>query len=332
MKKFLRFAVILLVIVAAAILILGAIEPTEVTVSRSTIIKGSKEAVFGQISHFHNWPNWSPWYRLDTTAKMTYYGAEGAVGSGYHWAGNDKVGEGDMKSTAINGTQMDFELKVIKPFESLATGTFKADDTAGMTRVTWSFKSKKKYPMNAMLVFMNMDKMLGKDFENGLNNMKMYVESHAEAPTGTAVQEVDFPAHTYAGIRKMVAWTDISKACGEAYGMLGKNLGPKITGPAAAIYYTWDTVKKNTDMAMVFPVADTTGIKDANIMHLPAAKACMAVHHGSYNNMEKTHESIRNYMAANHKNMTTCVEEMIVSPPAEKDSTKWVTNIYYLEQ
>ena len=110
MKKALRFVLVLLLIVVAAVIILGIIEPTDVQVARNTMIKAPKEAVFEQILYFKNWSNWSPWYKMDSgKMKMTFYGTDGQPGSGYKWEG-DKTGAGDMKDSAVNGTQMDYAL------------------------------------------------------------------------------------------------------------------------------------------------------------------------------------------------------------------------------
>ena len=325
--------VVLLVVIAAAVVIFMFVEPTEVTVTRTIMIKAPKEAVFAKMSHFKQWPQWSPWYKLDTTAKIDYTGTDGEAGSSYHWVGNDKIGEGTMTSKAVTGGRMDYHLDFVKPFESKADGYFKVEDTVGMTKATWSFTTHMSRPMNAMQVFMNMDKMLGKDFENGLNNLKTLVEVQGSSTAGgdAEVKEVDFPGHMYAGVRKTVGWDEIGKFCSESYPMAGKALGPKISGPAASIYYTWDTVGKKTDMAAVFPVTDTTAkMKGISYMQLPASKAFMGVHKGGYGSIGKDHEAIRKYMAGKGKSMTVCIEENMVSMPQEPDSNKWVTNIYYL--
>ena len=176
--------VVVLLVTGIGVLILMFAEPTEIQVSRSTYIGAPKEVVFEQMARFSQWPHWSPWYRLDTTMKIDYAGTDGQAGSSYHWVGNDKVGEGTMKCLAVNGTQTDFEINFVKPFESSAHGFLKATDSAGGTKATWTFSTHMGRPMNAMLVFMNMDKLLGKDFENGLANMKTWVEGHTGAAAG----------------------------------------------------------------------------------------------------------------------------------------------------
>jgi hypothetical protein len=333
MKKFIRFVIVLVLILVAAILILGVIEPTNVVVVRTTVIKAPKDVVFEQISKFHNWPNWSPWYRMDSSVKLNYFGSDGQPGSGYTWEGNQKVGSGEMRDSNINGTQMTYAFKMIKPYKKSANGYFNAEDTAGMTKVTWSMTAHMPYPMNAMDAFMNMDKLLGGDFESGLNNLKQYVESHNTGASSVEVKEVDFPAHTYEGVRSMVNWSDMHKFFMDSYSMLGKDIGGKINGAAAGLYFTWDTVNKRSDMAAVFPVVDTTmAVKGAQFFHAGPGKAVMAVQKGGYSQAMKYHMAIAQYMAAKGMKPGLVIEEYPVTQQQEPDSNKWVTNIYYLEQ
>ena len=333
MKKFLRFLVILLAVVVAAVLILALVEPTDVTVTRSAVINAPKDAVFAQVVNFKNWPNWSPWYQMEPTMKITYSGTDGQPGSGYHWVGEKKTGEGEMTNKGVNGTQMDYELAFVKPREGKANGSFKADDTAGMTRVAWSISMHMGFPWNAMNAFMNMDKMLGGDFESGLSNMKKYVGSHPTAGSDVDIKEVDFPAHSYMGVRTVVKWSDLQKYFGDTYGMLGKEAGPRIIGPAVGLYYTWDTVNKSTDLFAGFPVADTSKpVKGGSFAGIGATKAYMAVQKGGYSSAMKYHNALMKYVSDKGQHPTLVVEEYIAGAYQTPDSTKWVTNIYYLVQ
>jgi hypothetical protein len=335
MKKFLRFVLILLIVVIGGVLILGLIAPKDVAVSRTVMINAPKEAVFAQMTNFKNWTNWSPWYKMDTGMALTYSGTDGQVGSGYHWVGTDekKTGEGEIKLASIDGDRANYEMNFIKPFESHPTSYMIASDSAGMTKATWGFNQHFSYPWNAMLVFMDMDKMLGKDFESGLANMKATVESQpAAAATSTVqVQEVDFPAHTYVGVRKTVDMATIDKFFSESYGMLGPQLGPKIAGPAVSIVYTWDTVTKKSDLMPAFPVADANvKVKGATTLSVPAAKALMAVHKGAYENLPATHYEINRVLAEKGLTPQLIVEEYTVGPEQSKDPNAWQTTVYYL--
>jgi len=311
---------------------LAIYEPQDVLVTRSLLIKAPKEAVFEQMVKFKNWTNWSPWYLMDTSMKMTYIGSDGQPGSGYTWQGQEHVtGSGLMTNTGVEGTTMNFDVHFTAPREGKAAAVLSAKDTIGMTKATWSFNMHVAFPFNAMDAFLNMDKMLGGDFETGLATMKKYVESHTTPVAVIEVKEVDFPARIYEGIRKTVAMNDILKFFADSYISLGPALAPKIAGPAAGIYYTWDLANKNSDMAAVFPVTDTTKPADgAVILHAGPAKAFMAVLKGGYGNELQYHSAIMKRLAEKGLKQSLVVEEYIAGPKDQADSSKWVTNIYYL--
>jgi effector-binding domain-containing protein len=187
------------------------------------------------------------------------------------------------------------------------------------------------YPMNAMLLFMNMEKMMGPDFESGLADMKKYAETH-NTPT-VAIQEVQFAEHNYAGMRKIVNWKDLSQYFMDSYGALGKEAGARINGPAVGIYYTWDTVNHSTDMVAAFPVADTSKpVKGAKFVHVGACKAYMVAYTGVYSGMTNVHMALNKKLAEKGQKMAGVIEEYMRGPHEDQDSTKWVTNIYYLVQ
>jgi len=337
MKKVLRFIGILLLVLVLIVVILGLIEPKDVTVERSMVINAPREAVWEQMVNFKNGPNWDPWYTADPSAKRDYFGTDGQPGSGYNWEGQ-KMGKGTMKDTAITGNKMSYALHFEKPWSGDASGFYNIEDNGqGGTKVTWNYYQHMPFPMNAMQAFMSMDKMMGNMFDSGLVKLKQYVES-GKAGSGSSagagdVKEVQFPGAIYAGTRKVIAWNDMDKVYKETYDMLGKELGSKIAGPAADLVYKWDTVKHTADMAIVFPIKDTTAVsKKVSIFHVNASKADMGVLKGSYNGMQAMHGTINRYMASKGHKMGMVVEEYAVGPHDSQDSTKWVTNIYYLTQ
>jgi hypothetical protein len=328
MKKFFIFLSILVGIIVVAALVIGAIEPTDIIVKRSALIKAPKEAVFEQMVLFKNWPNWSPWYKMEPTAKIVYEGIDGEPGSSYRWAGGKKTGAGMMSNSGVKGTEMNFDVLFTKPRKGKAHGILSADDTAGMTKATWSFSMHMPYPMNAMCLFMDMDKMLGGDFESGLNNMKQYLESQGPA---IEIKEMMYPAHVFAGARQVVFWNEMDSFFMKSFKTMGKELGSKINGPAGGLFFDWDTVNKRADMAAVFPVSDTLKLgKGIAVFQAGPSRAYMAVQKGGYSSSMRFHAALAKRAASNGQTVTNKIEEYVVSPGQEPDSNKWVTNIYYL--
>ena len=336
MRKFMLFVVVLLAVVVGVILALGIYEPKDITITRTTLIKAQKDVVFEQIVKFKNWTNWSPWYRIDSgNMKMTYYGTDGQPGSGYTWDGSDKTGAGDMRDSALNGTQMTYHLTYTNPDRKDAWGDLIAVDTAGMTKVTWTCHIHFPFPFNAVLSRLDMDKMLGGDFESGLSNMKVYMESHAGTTVASSpaveVKEVDYPGHIFEGVHNTVSMSDMMKFFDDARGEITTEAGTKINGVFAGIFYTWDTVGKNTDIMAGFPVSDSSvSIKGATFVYIPPSKAVMAVQRGGYERSMDTHNAIKKYMAAKGLVQSCVIEEYITDKTSESDNNKWVTNVYYL--
>lgn len=333
MKKFFKFLGILLLIIVIVVLVLGLIAPKDIKVARSTVINAPKEVVFEQIVKFKNWPHWSPWYQMEPTVEMTYNGTDGQPGSNYTWKGK-KTGSGEMRNAGVNGTNMNYELFFKEPFENKASGSFTVADTGnGLSKVTWTYEGHMSFPWNAMGVFMNMDKMLGGDFEKGLSNMKAYVESNPNSTSSTNgidIKKTQIPAATYATIRKTIAFSDMEKYFQDTYGIISKEAGQRIAGNPIAFYYTWDQQNMKTDVAAGFPVSGTEAIKGADMINMPQADAYMSVHKGGYAASKLVHDALGKYVEADGKKTDLVMEEYVVGPGAEKDSANWVTNIYYI--
>lgn len=164
-----------IVILIALILIIGIFTKKEYTVERSIVINKPKQEVFDYIKSLKNQNEFSVWARMDPNMKKEYHGTDGTVGFISSWDSDQKdVGKGEQEITKIDeGNRIDFALRFIKPMEGNATAYMTTEPVAeNQTTVKWVFEGKMGYPMNAMLLFMNMDKMLGPDLEQGLVNLK----------------------------------------------------------------------------------------------------------------------------------------------------------------
>jgi hypothetical protein len=134
--------------------------------------------VFQQVNDFHRWEAWSPWAKLDPHAKVTFDGPPAGKGATFTWSGNDKVGAGRQ---TIIGSQPDeliqIKLEFERPFKDTSTTEFAFKPQGEQTLVTWSMYGKNNFIGRAFCMFINMDKMVGGDFEKGLASMKAVVES-----------------------------------------------------------------------------------------------------------------------------------------------------------
>jgi hypothetical protein len=175
---------IILIAVAAIIvvfLIVVALQPPDYRVARSIVIPAPPSDVFAQVNDFHNWEAWSPWAKLDPAMKTTFDGPAAGAGAVYSWVGNKKVGEGRMTLTESRPNELvRIKLEFIKPFASTADTEFTFKPEGNQTTVMWAMTGQKNFISKAFCLFMNMDKMVGGDFERGLASLKAVVETAAK--------------------------------------------------------------------------------------------------------------------------------------------------------
>jgi Polyketide cyclase / dehydrase and lipid transport len=168
--------------VIVVFLIVVVTRPDTYHVERSKVISAAPEAIYGHVADFQQWKAWSPWDKIDPNMKRTFGGKQGTVGATYAWVGNDEVGEGDMTITSVDpGKRVEINLHFVKPFESSAKNGFKFEPEGKDTKVTWYMDGNNNFLSKIMCLFMDMDKMIGKDFEKGLDSMKQVSEA-APAP------------------------------------------------------------------------------------------------------------------------------------------------------
>jgi carbon monoxide dehydrogenase subunit G len=168
--------------VVVVFVIVVSTRPATFHVERSTTVSAPPDAVFAQVNDFHAWPNWSPWEKMDPGMKKTFSGSPSGPGSVYSWQGNDKVGEGRMTiEKSDKPSLVSIKLEFLKPFAATNTATFSFVPAAEGTKVTWAMDGNNNFMSKTFQMFMDMDKMIGKDFEQGLASMKTAAESAAKA-------------------------------------------------------------------------------------------------------------------------------------------------------
>lgn len=176
-------------VLVAAVVVIGAVaaviasRPSEFHVARATTIAAAPAVVFAQINDFHKWEAWNPWGKMDPGMKQSYEGEPAGVGAVYRWSGNHEVGEGRMTIVESRpNVQVKVQLEFYKPFAgtSLATFTLMPQGT-NQTLVTWSMEGQNTFMAKAVHMVMNMDKMIGGQFEKGLAAMKTAAEAAAKS-------------------------------------------------------------------------------------------------------------------------------------------------------
>jgi uncharacterized protein YndB with AHSA1/START domain len=168
---------IVLVVAFAIVLVLAAAKPNTFSVRRETTVRVPPEKIFPLINDFHQWATWSPYENRDPAMKRTYSGATSGKGAVYAWDGNKSVGSGRMEILeAPAPAKVIIKLDFFRPFEGHNTAEFTMLPQGDATRLTWLMHGPAPFMSKLMQVFMNMDKMIGKDFEVGLANLKKLTE------------------------------------------------------------------------------------------------------------------------------------------------------------
>lgn len=171
---------IALVLIVVGLVIVVATRPADFRITRSTTIAAPPDVVFAQVNDLHKWDAWSPWAKLDPAMKQTHEGAPAGVGAIYSWTGNKEVGEGRMTITESRPNKLiGIKLEFLKPFAAINTTEFTFTPEGNQTAVTWSMAGTNNFMIKAFGLFMNMDKMVGGDFEKGLAKMKPVAEAAA---------------------------------------------------------------------------------------------------------------------------------------------------------
>lgn len=162
----------------ALVLVIALFSKKGYTVQREIVINRPKQEVFNYIRLLKNQDHFSKWVMTDPNMKKEFRGTDGLVGFVYAWDGNKKAGKGEQEIMEITeGERLEAEIRFIKPFEGIAQVVFITTAIAEhQTRLSWSMTSAMKYPMNIMLLILNMENMLGKDLELSLSNLKTILE------------------------------------------------------------------------------------------------------------------------------------------------------------
>ncbi len=168
---------VVILVLIAGVLILAATKPDTFQVQRSASIKAPPEKVFALINDFQRWGTWSPWEKKDPAMKRTFGATTNGKGASYAWEGNKDVGQGGMEiAESIPPSTVAINLDFVKPFAAHNKVEFTLVPSGDATDVTWTMRGDTPYFAKIIHVFLNMDKMVGNDFEAGLANLKAAAE------------------------------------------------------------------------------------------------------------------------------------------------------------
>lgn len=321
--------VILLLLVIAFFL------PSKVHIERSIEIKGNPANAYNLINRITEWKQWSPWHKLDTNAKWIYSEQTEGTGAWYTWesevrnVGSGKLTITNSKPYEIISTALQFEKMTPAHSDFIFTPT-----TDGY-KLTWTMDSDMGLNPIGRWFGVFMDRMIGPDYEKGLQAIKEISERVPEKETiaGFDFEQRDMQALMIAGIRETVKMSEFNSAkFANWFGAIGKTLETgKIapTGPPMAIYYSFEN--ETTDMEAAMPVSSIG--KDVGMVkfhELPACKALVVKYLGDYSGAARVYAATFDYFKTKGIEMVGAPMEIYITDPMmEKDTAKWLTEIVF---
>jgi effector-binding domain-containing protein len=287
---------------------------------------------FDQVNNFHIWPKWSYWDNIDPAMTSTYEGPESGVGAKHFWKSEHKdVGHGNI---TIVGSTPHSEILTDLDFEGMGIshGGWLFKDTTGGCLVTTYMEMDMGF--FGRVFGLMMDGMLGADFEKTLAGLKKHCESLPATPAAKPIV-IEPTTTTEQWLASYKCTTDmkhISEDIGASYGKIGefmKKNNLEIAGPVLAIYHSFSPEK--IEMECAIPISkEVKGDGTINVMKMPAGNAVVAHYYGAYEGTELAHAEIDKFVKANNKKVIGAPWEVYVTDPGvEKDTAKWLTEIYY---
>jgi effector-binding domain-containing protein len=309
--------------------------PATTHFERSIVIKQKPEIVFEKLNNLKAWELWSPWHKKDSAMQLTYQGPESGLAAKYIWKSNNpQVGNGSLEITHSNPND---SLQTSMNFEGMGISycSFKLIPNTDGTKLTWAMDSKCddmpflwRIPSKYFGLFV--DKMLAPDFEAGLNSIKTLCET-TQIPAYT-VEEVTTTAQLLATCKATTNTTDIASVISQSYQTIGEFLMKnklEQSGSVLAIYHSFSPEK--IEMECAIPInKKATATKQINIFEKPSGTAALVKYYGPYEKTEAAHNAINDWIKTNNKTIVGSPWETYVTDPmVEKDTNKWLTEIYY---
>jgi hypothetical protein len=176
MLRIIGIAVLVVVVAVAGLLIYAATRPDDFRVERSIAVKAPPDKVMALVGDLRGWTAWSPYEKKDPGMKRSYSGAPAGKGAIYEWDGNNQVGRGRMEILEATPSKVRIKLDFMTPFEAHNTAEFSAVPRGDNTTVIWAMYGPSPYIAKVMQTVVNMDRMIGTDFEAGLQSLKAVAE------------------------------------------------------------------------------------------------------------------------------------------------------------
>jgi effector-binding domain-containing protein len=330
--KTLKKIILVFVAIVALAAVIGMFMSSHAHIERSMVLKAPAENIFYQVNELKNWNNWMPFNKMDKNMKITWGAKTEGEGASYSWEStNSSVGKGSITITKVVPQE---SVATMLHFEGMsdANSLYKLEKSDSGTKVVWAFDGDMGSNPFKRLMRPIMEKGLSSIFDRGLRELDSSAKVNP-APTSSNLQiamTTVQPFH-YMAIRDTATASTIGQKLGMNYELIGaamqkQNL--KMAGPVMAIYYT---PPPNFEFDAAAHV-DKPGKDDGKVKagEIKGGNAVVAHYYGAYEKIPNAWTAIKQYIADNKKVKTGAPwEEYVTDPMMEKDTAKWLTNIYF---
>lgn len=333
--KILKIIVLVILGLLVLFFVAGLFLPKSYRVERSITLFQPVGMVYNDLSNFDLRSQWDPWCELDPRVKVTVSGPVGEVGSTWGWE-SDTLGKGsetieEMVPDKLIRTKLEF----MAPRHSISTMLYEFENLGDSVRFSWVMTGNVRYPVEIWIGLL-MDKIIGKDLERGLKNIKAFSEERAallaKGKTGDVVEYITEPM-MYLSIRQKVRMDEIASKIGEFYGELMSLIqqsGDKEAGYPFARYFSM-IENGEIDMEAGIPVKNKYhGSGRVQFAKLPSGKAVAAIHYGPYQSIATTYETLMTYIKGKgYRTDHVSMEIYITDPSTVKDPMKLETKVVF---
>lgn len=339
----LKIILIILLSLLGLLVILGLSGSDRYRYERSIILYASPEKVYPYLSSLAAMDAWSPWNALDPAMKKSYEGQDGTVGAIQRWEGNDQVGKGEMRLDSLApGELVKLELKFFEPWTSTSDVLLELREDSLGSKVTWAMEGRNDFMRKVMGNFVNMDAMIGTDFERGLALLKELVEAElaqeqkelaARTFGNYVVERADRPSSLFVGKRAKVKFKDLGTfitSASPAVSDAMANARLEAAGVASNVYFMWDDRTSTTELLVGFAVVGPEDLKleGMDVLTVPEGAILWVEHVGDIARIGEAHDALGMAMRAwDLSEVGQRIEEYVAGPGTESDTSKWVTRV-----
>ena len=173
----LKLTLLVIALAIGGVLILAALRPDTFRVQRTTLVQAPPERIHPLINDLRRFNAWNPYEKKDPNVVGAYTGPASGPGASYAFTGNKDVGKGAISITSAEPDVVRMRLTMLEPFECDNRVEFRLEPNGQGTNVTWALEGPVPYVAKIVHLFLDMDKMVGRDFESGLAGLKKLAEA-----------------------------------------------------------------------------------------------------------------------------------------------------------